>query len=58
MRSRTDCKSRANNRDLKRKIEYPVPRYGWADHPRPDRFVVKICKIIADFGVCQEIGAT
>jgi hypothetical protein len=54
----TDCKPLANNRHLKRKIEYPVPRCGWADHRRLDRFVVRICKIIADFGVCQEIGAT
>src|SRR5659263_356105 len=31
-RVRTDCKPRANNRHLKRKIEYPVLRYGWTDH--------------------------
>src|SRR4030042_5167599 len=32
--SRTDCKPRENNGhlNLKRKIEYPVLRYGWADH--------------------------
>jgi len=29
---RTDRKPRANNRHLKRKIEYPVLRYGWTDH--------------------------
>ena len=57
-RIRTDCKPRANNRYLKRKIEYPVLRYGWIDHGGLDNIVVRIRKIISDFGVYQEIGAT
>jgi hypothetical protein len=54
----TDCKPLANNRHLKRKIEYPVLRYGWIDHGGLDNIVVRIRKIISDFGVYQEIGAT
>jgi hypothetical protein len=50
---RTACKPRANNRHLKRKIEYPVLRYGRIDQGGLDNIVARTCKIIADFGVYQ-----
>jgi len=43
---------------LKRKIEYPVFKIRVTDHGELDRFVGRICNIIEDFGVYQEIGAT
>jgi hypothetical protein len=48
----------ANNRDVKRKIEYPVLRYGWIDHRGLDNYRCKEKQKIPNFGVYQENGAT
>ena len=40
---------------LKRKIEYPVLRYGWIDHGMPDNVVVRIRKKMQTAGVTTRL---
>jgi len=51
-----DGKSPENNRHLKRKIEYPVLRYGWIDHGELGNIVERIRKNMQTSEFTKRLG--